>query len=207
MTMQRKLISIVPLFYNERESVEFLYTAISKILDQISSVGFEAVCVDDGSCDDTLMKLVALVERDSRPFLIELSRNFGFAEFFPVCKGTRGIFVEPLHTAQPFARTVAFVEAQKMHDPSWIERDVVLEEIDQIARAVGFTAGLGIVLMQAGLLALQTYSMGTWSRFRDRDALERLPDRSACESQLLGSHHFLCRQTRAMVKANDAHRL
>src|SRR5262249_36214843 len=38
---------------------------------------FEVVCVDDGSLDDTLPKLVALVERDPRFRVIELSRNFG----------------------------------------------------------------------------------------------------------------------------------
>ena len=97
-----------------------------------------------------------------------------FAEFFRVLKGgVRGIFVEPgaRHSTSP--ETVAFVEAQKKHDPSWIERDVVLEEIDQIARAAGFTSGLCIVPMPHPV-ALQTYSMEAWSRFRDGDALERL---------------------------------
>jgi len=97
-----------------------------------------------------------------------------FAEFFRVLKGGgRGIFVEPgaRHSTSP--ETVAFVEAQKKHDPSWIERDVVLEEIDHIARTAGFTAGLCIVPMPHSL-ALQTYSMEAWSRFRDGDALERL---------------------------------
>ncbi len=97
-----------------------------------------------------------------------------FAEFFRVLKGGgRGIFVEPgaRHSTSP--ETVAFVEAQKKHDPSWIERDVVLEEIDQIARAAGFTSGLCIVPMPHPV-ALQTYSMEAWSRFRDGDALERL---------------------------------
>jgi SAM-dependent methyltransferase len=97
-----------------------------------------------------------------------------FAEFFRVLQGGgRGIFVEPGARHSTSAETVAFVEAQKKHDPSWIERDVVLEEIDQIARAAGFTAGLCIVPMPHPL-ALQTYSMEAWSRFRDGDALERL---------------------------------
>lgn len=97
-----------------------------------------------------------------------------FAEFFRVLHGGgRGIFVEPgaRHSTSP--ETVAFVEAQKRHDPSWIERDVVLEEIDQIARAAGFTAGLFIVPMPHPL-ALNIYSMEGWSRFRANNALERL---------------------------------
>jgi len=57
-----------------------------------------------------------------------------FDEFYRVLqKGGRGIFVEPgaRHSSSP--QTIEFVEAQKKHDPSWIERDVVLEEIDKIA--------------------------------------------------------------------------
>lgn len=97
-----------------------------------------------------------------------------FAEFFRVLQGGgRGIFVEPgaRHSTSP--ETVAFVKAQKKHDPSWIERDVVLEEIDQIARNAGFTAGLCIVPMPHPL-ALQAYSMEAWSRFRNGNVLERL---------------------------------
>lgn len=97
-----------------------------------------------------------------------------FTEFFRVLKaGGRAIFVEPgaRHSSSP--ETVAFVEAQKKLDPGWIERDVVLEEIDNIARTAGFTAGLCIVPLPHPV-ALQTYSMGDWSRFREGDVLERL---------------------------------
>ena len=77
MSIQRKLISIVAPFYNESEGVECFYTAISKIFEQIPGIDFEVVCVDDGSRDDTLTKLIALVGRDPRFRVIELSRNFG----------------------------------------------------------------------------------------------------------------------------------
>jgi SAM-dependent methyltransferase len=97
-----------------------------------------------------------------------------FSEFFRVLRGGgRGIFVEPgaRHSTSP--ETIAFVEAQKKHDPTWIERDVVLEEIDQIARAVGFKAGLSIVPMPHPA-ALQAYSMKEWKRFRDGESHQRL---------------------------------
>ena len=97
-----------------------------------------------------------------------------FAEFFRVLqRGGRGIFVEPgaRHSTSP--DTIAFVETQKKHDPTWIERDVVLEEIDQIARNAGFNAGLSIVPMPHPLAQL-TYSMEEWQQFRDGDALQRL---------------------------------
>ena len=97
-----------------------------------------------------------------------------FLEFFRILRtGGRGIFVEPgaRHSSSP--ETIAFLKAQKNHDPNWIERDVVLEEIDQIARDTGFKAGLSIVPMPHPA-ALQTYSMDEWKRFRDGDVLKRL---------------------------------
>jgi SAM-dependent methyltransferase len=96
-----------------------------------------------------------------------------FSEFFRVLRpGGRGIFVEPgaKHSKSP--ETIAFVEAQKKHDPSWIERDVVLEEIDQIARRVGFTAGLSIIPMPHPLI-FQAYDVAAWTKFRKGDKRQR----------------------------------
>lgn len=97
-----------------------------------------------------------------------------FSEFFRVLKPVgRCIFVEPgaRHSTSP--ETIAFVEAQKKLDPTWIERDVVLEEIDQIARSVGFQLGL-LVIPMPHPAALQVYSLPEWIRFRDGDTLQRL---------------------------------
>ena len=63
--------------YNEGEGVEYFYQAICPIFDQVPNVDFEVVCVDDGSHDDTLKKLIVLVDRDPRFRVVELSRNFG----------------------------------------------------------------------------------------------------------------------------------
>lgn len=96
-----------------------------------------------------------------------------FSEFFRVLKkGGRGIFVEPGAHHSSSTETIAFVEAQKKHDPLWIERDVVLEEIDQIARNAGFKEGLSIVPMFHPLV-LQKYSMAEWKQFREGDMLLR----------------------------------
>jgi glycosyltransferase involved in cell wall biosynthesis len=77
MSTQRKLISIVAPFYNEGEGVVFFHKEITNLFERLPNLAFEVVCVDDGSTDDTLGKLLGVVDRDSRFRVIELSRNFG----------------------------------------------------------------------------------------------------------------------------------
>ena len=76
-TREAKLVSIVAPFYNEGEVVKSFYQAMSDVLDGLSETRFEVICVDDGSRDDTLQRLIALTNRDARFSVIELSRNFG----------------------------------------------------------------------------------------------------------------------------------
>jgi SAM-dependent methyltransferase len=97
-----------------------------------------------------------------------------FTEFFRILRnGGRAIFVEPgaRHSSSP--ETMAFVESQKKHDATWIERDVILEEINTIAHTAGFRAGIRIVPMPHPL-ELLSYSMHEWSNFRAGSKLERL---------------------------------
>lgn len=77
MSEQRKKISIIVPFYNESEGVDYFYEALCPILHQILELDFEVVCIDDGSCDDTLKKLILVAEKDPCFHVIELSRNFG----------------------------------------------------------------------------------------------------------------------------------
>jgi polyisoprenyl-phosphate glycosyltransferase len=71
------LVSIVVPFFNESEGVDTFYRRILSTTETIDGASFEFVCVDDGSTDDTLQKLVALPTLDCRFKIIELSRNFG----------------------------------------------------------------------------------------------------------------------------------
>lgn len=73
----RKKISIIVPFYNESESISLFYEAICSIFNQASDLDFEVICIDDGSKDDTINKLISITEKDSRFNVIELSRNFG----------------------------------------------------------------------------------------------------------------------------------
>jgi glycosyltransferase involved in cell wall biosynthesis len=66
MNEQRRRVSIVAPFYNEGESVDYFREALGAVFSQLPDVDFEVVCVDDGSRDDTLGKLIAVAANDSR---------------------------------------------------------------------------------------------------------------------------------------------
>lgn len=71
------LISVVVPFHDEAAGIEAFYRELCFVLDRLADHRFEVICVDDGSRDETLAKLLALLERDSRVRVLELSRNFG----------------------------------------------------------------------------------------------------------------------------------
>lgn len=71
------LISIVCPFYNEGPGVSAFYDAMTAEFAKLPGYEFEVVCVDDGSKDDTLVRLITLADNDARFRVVELSRNFG----------------------------------------------------------------------------------------------------------------------------------
>jgi len=94
-----------------------------------------------------------------------------FAEFSRVLRpGGRAIFVEPgaLHGQSP--ETIAFL-ALKADDPTWIERSVVLEEIDAVARRAGLS-GLTIVPSPHPEQPV-TFSLAEWLAYRAGSAPQR----------------------------------
>ena len=66
MDNQQKKVSIITPFYNEGEGIDYFYESLSHVLNEISGLDFEVVCIDDGSHDNTLDKLISLTEKDSR---------------------------------------------------------------------------------------------------------------------------------------------
>lgn len=71
------VVSLVVPFYNEGTGVDAFFKAISAALASVDAVAFEFVCIDDGSKDDTLARLLAASRSDPRIKILELSRNFG----------------------------------------------------------------------------------------------------------------------------------
>ncbi len=73
--MDKKLISIVSTAYNEEECVDQLYKALTEVIDSIARYDFEVIIVDNGSDDDTFVKLLAINKKDQRFKIIKLTRN------------------------------------------------------------------------------------------------------------------------------------
>ncbi|GHT90608.1 glycosyl transferase [Alphaproteobacteria bacterium] len=71
----RWLSLIVP-FYNEAESVDVFFGKIMSVLKNVDR-SFEIICINDGSTDDTLAKLMKQKRRIPQIRIVDFSRNFG----------------------------------------------------------------------------------------------------------------------------------
>ena len=69
-------ISVVVPVYNERESLQLLYDALTTELQKIG-VPYEIIFVDDGSSDGSFAMISELHSHDSRIHAIRFRRNFG----------------------------------------------------------------------------------------------------------------------------------
>ncbi len=69
-------LSIVVPVYDEVETVQPLYRALSETLGRLAR-SYELILVDDGSTDETYAALSRLAETDPRLKLIQFRRNFG----------------------------------------------------------------------------------------------------------------------------------
>ena len=69
-------ISVVVPVYNEEDSIQPLYDALSGQLQALGR-GYEIIFVDDGSRDASYLRLKALHEQDERVKVVRFRRNFG----------------------------------------------------------------------------------------------------------------------------------
>ena len=70
------MLSVVIPFYNESGNIAELFRRIDAVLSQ-HAPDYEVICVDDGSRDDTFMRLLGARDTNPRIKLVRLSRNFG----------------------------------------------------------------------------------------------------------------------------------
>jgi len=69
-------VSVVVPFYDEAANVEPFFRRLEPVMDGMG-VDWEAVCVNDGSSDDTFARLAAQHQRRPAIKVIDFSRNFG----------------------------------------------------------------------------------------------------------------------------------
>jgi len=74
---ETQLLSLVVPFYNEGDALQAFFARVVPILESIPASRFEIVCINDGSTDNTLARLVGVARRDGRVRVIDLTRNFG----------------------------------------------------------------------------------------------------------------------------------
>jgi glycosyltransferase involved in cell wall biosynthesis len=92
-----QLLTLAVPFYNEAATIQAFADAILPVLDAVPDTQWEIVCVDDGSSDGTLLKLVALAQADPRFRVLEFSRNFGKeAALTAAIDAARGAAVIPI---------------------------------------------------------------------------------------------------------------
>ena len=70
-------ISIVVPCFNEEEALPLFYERISAVLSEMPQIDYELLFVDDGSSDETLPLLQALIHADDQVRYLSFSRNFG----------------------------------------------------------------------------------------------------------------------------------
>lgn len=75
MTITPRLSIVVP-FYNESLNVGHFFERLLPVLAGLD-LPWEVVCINDGSRDDTLDRLIATHEAEPRIKVLDLSRNFG----------------------------------------------------------------------------------------------------------------------------------
>lgn len=71
------MVSIIVPMYNESAAMGLFFQKISEVLTQLGCSRYELVCVNDGSRDDTLDKLVLMSSGNPKVWVVDLSRNFG----------------------------------------------------------------------------------------------------------------------------------
>ena len=69
-------LSIVIPFYNEEDSIQPLYKAVTDAMAKLSYT-YELILVDDGSGDNTVNKMIEIAKTDSRLKVVKLKKNYG----------------------------------------------------------------------------------------------------------------------------------
>jgi polyisoprenyl-phosphate glycosyltransferase len=69
-------LSIVIPLHNEESNIDYLFQRLTEVFDRLQ-LSYEIVCVDDGSQDSTLARLIEFHQLNPSIKVVSLSRNFG----------------------------------------------------------------------------------------------------------------------------------
>ena len=72
-----QLLSLIVPFYNEEDAIGLFAASVLPVLEALADIQWEIICVDDGSRDATLPRLLDLAAAQPLIRVVELSRNFG----------------------------------------------------------------------------------------------------------------------------------
>lgn len=70
------ILSVVIPCYNEEENIDYLFERLTAVLDRLN-LKYELICVNDGSADNTLKRLIEYHHRNPKIKVVNFSRNFG----------------------------------------------------------------------------------------------------------------------------------
>jgi dolichol-phosphate mannosyltransferase len=91
-------ISVVTPCYNEEESIGELYDRVTAVCQRVADKNYEFVLVNDGSCDRTWSRMLALSARDPCVVAVNLSRNHGhqlaLSAGLSLCRGERILILD-----------------------------------------------------------------------------------------------------------------
>lgn len=73
----KELISVIVPCYNETDSIFLFYSEIKKLQSKMNYIDFEFIFINDGSSDNTLLKIKELASTDTDVRFLSFSRNFG----------------------------------------------------------------------------------------------------------------------------------
>lgn len=71
------LLSVVVPVYNESEVIDAFYKRMKSVSESLEKINCEIIFVDDGSSDDSYLKLVQIAGNDENVKVVKFSRNFG----------------------------------------------------------------------------------------------------------------------------------
>lgn len=73
--LKQKISLVVPMF-NESAAIDHFLSQIQLVMNSLKE-NYEIICVNDGSDDDTLSRLIEFQKNDDKIIVIDLTRNFG----------------------------------------------------------------------------------------------------------------------------------